>query len=138
MPRKVRAERAISRSFRLSKSILDGLEEEATLQKISTNALVSKILSDYVELERFSQPFGTIRVGRDTVRDFLQMVPEDELQKAGLKAGKGLPIAVMSAKYGKVNADSVLRFNPRVLRIFQPSSVQRKTTEWFYDNYACT
>ena len=110
MPGTVRAERAISRSFRLSKSILDGLEEEATLQKISTNALVSKILSDYVELERFSQPFGTIRVGRDTVRDFLQMVPEDELQKAGLKAGKGLPIAVMSAKYGKVNADSVLRF----------------------------
>jgi len=32
------------------------------------------------------------------------------LQKAGVKAGKGLPIALMSAKYGKVNADSVLRF----------------------------
>ena len=110
VPAKERTERTISRSFRLSKSILNGLEEDANLQKISTNALVSKILSDYVELERFSEPFGTIRVGRDTVRDFLEMVPEEGLKKAGLKAGKGLPIAVISAKYGKINADSVLRF----------------------------
>jgi len=94
----------------LSERVLEGLNDEASLQKISANALVNKILSDYVEFERLLERFGVVRVGKATIREVLDAVAEDNLVKAGLNAGRSFPLSIISAKYGKIGADSVTRF----------------------------
>lgn len=40
----------------------------------------------------------------------MDVVAEDSLAKAGLNAGRSLPLSMISAKYGKIGADSATRF----------------------------
>jgi len=63
-----------------------------------------------VEFERLVERFGVVRVARATVREVVNAVAEDSLVKAGLNAGGSFPLSIISAKYGKIGADSVTRF----------------------------
>ena len=63
-----------------------------------------------MEFERLAERFGVVRVGKATVREIIDAIAEDSLVKAGLNAGRGLPLSIISAKYGKIGADSVTRF----------------------------
>jgi hypothetical protein len=81
-------ESKVVRTFKLEKGTLSMLRQAAQRQGVSPNALAGRILSESLEGELFSKPFGWIAVGRRAFQQFLLSIDPEDLAKAGLEQGK--------------------------------------------------
>lgn len=69
----------VVKTFRISKRIYTKLQAEAKAMGLTTNALLSMIMTRYVEWDRLSRRFGEITLFRDTFKLILGAMDEKQL-----------------------------------------------------------
>lgn len=66
-------------TFRLSSSIIEDLKEDAEIEKINLNQLISKILSYHVLWEKYERKVGLLPVTKPFVKDAVNRLDEKEI-----------------------------------------------------------
>ena len=66
-------------SFRLSSALIEELKQEAGIEKINFNALISKILDNHVLWEKYERKVGLLPMTKPFVKDAIQRLTEKEI-----------------------------------------------------------
>lgn len=66
-------------SFRLSSSLIEELKQEAGMEKMNFNALISKILANHVLWEKYERKLGLLPMTKPFVKDAIQRLTEKEI-----------------------------------------------------------
>lgn len=66
-------------SFRLHLSLIDELKQEAKLEKMNFNALISKILTNHNLWEKYERKLGLLPMTKPFVKDAIQRLSEKEI-----------------------------------------------------------
>ena len=66
-------------SFRLSSSLIEELKQEAGIEKINFNALISKILGNHVLWEKYERKVGLLPMTKPFVKYAVQKLTEKEI-----------------------------------------------------------
>ena len=66
-------------SFRLSSALIKELKEEAEIEKINFNALISKILDNHILWEKYERKVGLLPMTKPFVKDAIQRLTEKEI-----------------------------------------------------------
>jgi len=96
------------RSFRLGAELLRALEEEAAKLRMSVNALVSRLVTTFVEYERYARGFGLVRLPAPVLRYLLEQAPDEAVIRAAKLAGQEVPEALIRAKLGPMSPQAAL------------------------------
>ena len=59
-------------SFRLSLSLIEELKQEAGIEKMNFNALISKILGNHILWEKYERKLGLLPMTKPIVKDAIQ------------------------------------------------------------------
>ena len=78
--------RTIGRSFRMNEQMLNTLNEEAARAGISPNALLNKILEDYVKYQRFFKRFDGIALTQKSLSRLVGAIPKETLMDIAKKS----------------------------------------------------
>jgi hypothetical protein len=106
----LKANRTETRSFRFPTRILDSIDEEAARLKISTNTLVSRLLTTYIEYDRHLNKFRLIKISSHTLGRLLLAPTETEVAESGKRAGETMPKAYSLEKYGAFTLENLLKY----------------------------
>ena len=66
-------------SFRLDSSLIEEMKDEAELEKINVNALVSKILTNHFLWERYERKLGLLPMTKPFVEHSINKMKNDEI-----------------------------------------------------------
>ena len=66
-------------SFRLSTSLIEELKQEAGMERMNFNALISKILGNHVLWEKYERKLGLLPMTKPFVKDAIQRLSEKEI-----------------------------------------------------------
>jgi hypothetical protein len=102
--------RTETRSFRFPARILESLDEEADRLKVSTNTLVSRLLTTYIEYDRHLNKFRLIKISSYTLGRLLLAPTEEEVVLSGNLAGETMPKAYTLEKYGAFTLENLLKY----------------------------
>ncbi len=102
--------KTVAKSFRVNERALSAIQQEAMRQNISLNTLVNQLLIDYAEFGRFTKRLGALRLTRKTFEAVLTAASEEELASGARSAGKSAPLALITAKWGKLTPSIVLDY----------------------------
>ncbi|MGI0056532.1 MAG: hypothetical protein ACREAK_04070 [Nitrosarchaeum sp.] len=75
-------------TFRLSASIIDDLKQDAEIEKINLNGLVSRILSNHILWERYERKVGLLPMTKPFVKDAINRLDEKEIINLAQKIEK--------------------------------------------------
>jgi len=124
--------KTILRTIRLSEDIDNLLERDAQEQSISTNALISKIMTRYAEWDRIIEKTSGVTVSSLLIKALLNEISDQELEEiakdSGVKAVKDLAMISL----GKEDLDTVLETVALIgkystgVRASVPASVESK------------
>ncbi len=89
---------------------MQGLEDEARRKKVSVNTFVNQLLADYIDVGRHRLRVGTISLSTSAFRLFIKELGDEYLAQAGKEAGKSIPRAYASSKWGQASAPNLLNF----------------------------
>ena len=83
--------RTVVRSLRLRQPLFDLLERDAAAKGISVNALVTSILTQYAEWDRFAEKFGFVSIARVGYIALLDALSDEKLEEVGERIGRQNP-----------------------------------------------
>ncbi len=66
-------------SFRLSSSLIEELKQEAKMEKMNFNALISKILENHNLWDKYERKLGLLPMTKPFVKDAIQRLTEKEI-----------------------------------------------------------
>jgi hypothetical protein len=66
-------------SLRLSSALIEELKQEAGIEKINFNALISKILDNHILWEKYERKVGLLPMTKPFVKDAIQRLTEKEI-----------------------------------------------------------
>lgn len=66
-------------SIRLSSALIEELKQEAEIEKINFNALISKILDNHVLWEKYERKVGLLPMTKPFVKDAIQRLTQKEI-----------------------------------------------------------
>ena len=66
-------------SFRLDTDLIEGIKNDAELEKINVNALVTKILSNHILWERYERKLGLLPMTKPFVQHSINKMSDDEI-----------------------------------------------------------
>jgi hypothetical protein len=89
--------KTVTQTFRLDEQTCEELVAEADAQNSSLNALVNRVLEDYVTVDRFADCFQIMRFGRRLVAAIFDEISGESLKKLGETLGKTQPQEVLAA-----------------------------------------
>jgi hypothetical protein len=81
----------VLRSIRIDPTISEVLARDAANEGMSVNALVSQILTKYVEWDRFADRFGFVTITREGYRSMHDLIPDADLERVAQQAGGAYP-----------------------------------------------
>ena len=102
-------EKTVTRSFRISESVLQALEEDAKSRSISLNTLVNQLLLAHANWGRFIDEAGAIRTTKEVFNLLLNAASDETLETSLLK-GADTPKAFILAKHGVLSLNTVLDY----------------------------
>lgn len=100
----------MAKSFRVNGKALAAIQQEAVRQNISLNTLVNQLLIDYAEFGRFTKRLGALRLTRKTFEAVLTAASDEALASGARSAGRSAPLALITAKWGKLTHNIVLEY----------------------------
>jgi len=102
-------EKTITRSFRISSTAFEALEEDARRRRISVNTLVNYQLTRYAVFDRFLDKVRIVRIPASVVRRIFESVTEEEAVDMGKWLADDLALRnVMAAKDGELTVESAI------------------------------
>ncbi|MDG6904541.1 MAG: hypothetical protein JRN20_02005 [Nitrososphaerota archaeon] len=105
-----KAEKTVTRSFRISDRALGSIEEESKRQNVSVSTIINQQLLAYSEFERFFRRLGLIKISSATFQRLLEAGSDEFVAKAGIEAGKDTPSSIILAKHGVQNLDTIFDY----------------------------
>jgi len=102
--------RTATASFRVDKSALDALHEDAKMQNVSVNTLLNQLLLTYANYDRPMKRFQVVKLPASTFRHILEGAQEETLAEAGNSAGSDVPRTYILAKRGKLTVENCLDY----------------------------
>ena len=102
--------KTVTRSFRISESALQALEEDAASKKVSLNTLVNQLLLTHANFGRVYDRLGVIRISVASFNRLLNACPDEALIENAKLSGKDTPKAIILAKHGVLSLTTVLDF----------------------------
>jgi hypothetical protein len=97
-------------SFRVDKSALEALHEDAKRQSVSVNTLLNQLLLTYAAYDRPMARFQMVKISSSTLRYILQAASDEALAEAGEAAGNNVPMTYILAKWGRVTVENCLEY----------------------------
>lgn len=114
MPRSDQTKRTITRTFRISKAWDDILQVEAERQGLSVNVSMNKILRKYALFGRWADRYNALSLTPRTFREILETASEDDLAKAGARAGSDI-VDIVNAMGLESNLDTFVQLMEELL-----------------------
>jgi hypothetical protein len=105
----VRKKKTILRTIRLSEDIDDLLERDAQEQNISANALISKIMTRYVEWDRIIEKTSGVTISSLLFRAIINEVSDQKLEEIAKDFGVKVVKDLAMMAFGKEDLDTVLK-----------------------------
>lgn len=105
----VRKKKTILRTIRLSEDINDLLERDAQEQNISANALISKIMTRYVEWDRIIEKTSGVTISSLLFRALLNEISDQKLEEIAKDFGVKVVKDLAMMAFGKEDLDTVLK-----------------------------
>jgi hypothetical protein len=99
--------KTVLRTIRLSEEIDNLLEKDAREQNITPNALISKIMTKYVEWDRHTEKFGFISFARQTFKSILEELDERKVEQVATNMGGPTLKAVTLFWFKELNAETL-------------------------------
>jgi hypothetical protein len=103
-------EKTVTRSFRISESALQALEEDARSQNLSLNTLVNQLLLAYTNWGRFIGKVGPIRTTKSAFNLLLNAASDEAIVEAARLSGPDTPKSIILAKHGVLSVNTVLDY----------------------------
>ncbi len=103
-------EKTVTRSFRISESALQALEEDAKSRNISLNTLVNQLLLAYTNWGRFIDRVGPIRTTKSAFNMLLNAASNEAIREAARVSGPDTPKSIILAKHGVLSVNTVLDY----------------------------
>ena len=79
--------KTVLRSIRFTAKEAEILSKEAESKGISFNALVSGLITHYIEWDRFAERYGFVALGKQSFRNLISSMTEEQLEKWGKETG---------------------------------------------------
>ena len=105
-----KADRSITRSFRISEHALKAIEEEAKAHNLSVSTIINQQLLAFADFDRFVRRLGLIRISSATFQRLMQAAPDKEIEEAGKDAGADTPKSIILSKEGSLNLQTAITF----------------------------
>lgn len=84
-------QKTITRTLRISGDLDNLLEKDSKDKRISTNSLISSILTKYAEWDRYTEKVGFISLPRDGFKLIISSMDEQEIRKVAEEVGSRQP-----------------------------------------------
>jgi len=125
--------KTVLRTIRLSEDIDNLLEEEALEQNISTNALMGKIMTRYVEWERIVEKFDYVSFSNVFFRALISEVNDERLRAMGsqeaIRQVKNTALWI----FGKTDIDTLLK----IINLIGRYGIAAHTSSDYRDDGTC-
>jgi len=105
----VARKRTVVRSVRMSREMDEQLRKEMEYKRLGYNALVTSILTKYLEWDRFAERFGFIQFSVEIFQQFLGWADDERIKDVAIKFGGTVKEAVLFY-YKRVTLETVLDF----------------------------
>jgi hypothetical protein len=105
----VRKKKTILRTIRLSEDTDKVLERDSQEQNISTNSLIGKIMTRYVEWDRIIEKTSGVIISSLLFRELLNELSDQELEEIAKDFGVKVVKDLAMMAFGKEDLDTVLK-----------------------------
>ena len=97
------------RTIRLTRDLDNLLQKDAKSKRISTNSLLTSIITKYAEWDRYAEKFGLISLTRADSRSILEAIDDNKLSQIGKDLGKRAFKEFLMIWFKKTDVEKVLR-----------------------------
>lgn len=97
-------------TFRIDDGYARVLRQVAQEKKITLNALANQIFGEYVELQRFTERFGTIIISKDGFETLLNALDERQIMDVAYKIGSKAPKEFILFKWKDLTDENFGKF----------------------------
>ncbi len=97
-------------SFRLDKSALNAIQDDARKQNVSVNTLLNQLVLAYANYDRPMKRFHMIKVPASSFKHILEAATSEAVIEAGNSAGKDVPNTYIRAKWGELTVENALNY----------------------------
>jgi len=105
-----KADRTVTRSFRISERVLRAIEDEADTHNVSASTIVNQQLVAFVDFDRFVRRLGLIKISLGTFRRLLLAAHDNEIAQVGKETGADIPKSFILTKEGSFNLQTAIIF----------------------------
>jgi hypothetical protein len=102
------SDKTVLRSIRITEQISKIVQSDAKNKGLTVNALISAILTKYVEWDRFAERYGFISITRNGFRRIQEALGEGNLVKVAEELGALNPKEMVSFWFKEINVDTFL------------------------------
>ncbi|UCC58660.1 MAG: hypothetical protein JSW14_01710 [Candidatus Bathyarchaeum sp.] len=107
---KKKTKKSLLRTVRITPEINEILQKDAQARRMSVNALITSIMTKYVEWDRYTEKFGYITISKDLFTSVLGAADNARLTQAALELGGRLPKEVILFFFKDLNVDTFLAY----------------------------
>ena len=108
MSRQRRENHTVTRSFRISQSAAEALEEEASRENVSMSTILNKQLIIFAEYERYFRTLGLIRMSLPTLQRLMNGLSEESIALIGKESGSDTAVSVILARAGALSQENAV------------------------------
>lgn len=100
--------KTILRTIRIDKDLDDALDKDAKENGVSENALISSILTKYLDWDRYSEKFGRVSLPNEALKAIIEATEADKLKKAAEEFAASVPKDYIMFRYKKLDIETCL------------------------------
>lgn len=104
------ARKTVLKSIRMTEADEAVLQKDAEAKGITFNALVSSLITRYVEWDRLAERYGFIALPRQSYRYLISLLDHDQLERFGKETGAINAPAIASFWFKSLGPQTFLRF----------------------------
>jgi hypothetical protein len=106
----VTSKKTVLRSIRFSQENAEILEQDAKMKGLSVNALLSMMITKYVEWDRYAERFGYVSMTREGHREMMNQIDDEKLVTFAKQSGAKIPIEMTLFWFKKLNLQTFFSF----------------------------
>lgn len=105
-----KGEKTVLRTIRIPQKMDQLLQIDAKTKRVSINSLIYNLLLKYVEWDRYSERFGRVLLRPQTLKSFIDLSDNSEIEKIGKDIGKRIPKEFLLFWFKEINLESFLEY----------------------------
>lgn len=101
--------KTVLRTVRLTRNLDELIQKDAKEKNLSVNGLVNRIVTKYVEWDRYISKFGFISIANETFQDILEQVDDEKIENIAKELGQQMPQAVTLFWFKELSLETFLK-----------------------------